>query len=176
MTAVPFDPKPLYQAIGEYVVGFQWLVNKLWLAATFAEHPEQSLEDRWVLLDLSVAKLIDRFQEASIAFSRRWALAHSTLFEDELDVIVDKCHQARRQRNRLIHSAYVHLEAGGELHGILRSDISSRGASGSESPVFDQEIATPELFQVELRHAVDTGILVSQCHIQFIHWYRPTRE
>ncbi len=168
------DPKPLYEAIGQYVIGFQWLVNKLWLAATFAQHPEQQTSDRWALLDLSLARLIDQFQSSALASVRRCQPERAPAFETELKALIDRCHDARKRRNRFIHSAYVHLEGGGELLGIFRSDIISRGAVTPETPMFDQEPATPELFKQELERAVQIGIEVGQCHMQLIHWYKPS--
>jgi hypothetical protein len=169
-----FDANPMYEAMGKYVIAFQWFVNRLWLAASFAEHPSQNQSDRWALVDLSVGQLISRFEKTATAFVLRWAPDEANSFSEVLKALVDKCHAARLQRNRLLHSAYVHLEAGGELYGIMRSDITWRGATDSDHPSFDQEIASPQLFAAELDNVVQTGIEVNQLYLQLIHWYGRT--
>lgn len=170
---ITFDTSALYQAIGEYVIAFQWLENRLWLAASFAEHPEQAGPSRWALVDLSMHPLIDRFERSLHDFVDQRAPEHAHSFKQRVSALAKASHDVRRQRNRLLHSAYIFLEAGDQIHGVVRSNLTWRGSANRQEPVFDQGSATPALFRDASKVAVETGFQIGLCYVQLIHWHRP---
>jgi hypothetical protein len=167
------DPKPLFEAVGEYVLCFAWLENVIWQTATFAKYPEQDHSGRWALLDFSFAELVRTAEQAIPLFVDAWAPRQIARdFKRRVSDALDKCGDVRRQRNRFLHSAYVHLEAGGELMAIMRSYITWRGVETLDAPVFDQEIATPDAFRSAMKEVAEVGVEISACRLQLIHWYR----
>jgi hypothetical protein len=72
------------------------------------------------------------------------------------------------QRSRTVHSAYVFLEAGGELKGVMRSDI-PRGPE-PDGLEFDQELLTKTSFADTTAELASGTFEVSLCRIQLIHW------
>src|ERR1700749_1768525 len=109
------DPDGIYRQIGVYVVSFQHLENQLFQVCWFLTEPAYSETGRRVY-----GFLLSQGREKS-DFARRF---HSHLHQ---------CREVGRDRNRIVHSAYVHLEAGGELGGLVRSDMSrAKGGGGGE--------------------------------------------
>ena len=113
------EPKPnnqeeIYQHIGEFVVCFQWLENRLREIGWFIIDPERKEWPPKKLRKLTNKVLIDRvhalFKEAlpKCNLSRDLEVE----FRDSFASCVSLLHKIRKDRNRILHSAYLELKAG----------------------------------------------------------------
>jgi hypothetical protein len=80
-------------------------------------------------------------------------------------------HQIRRDRNRILHSAYIELKAGGEVRGMLRSSPKLQVDEETGKPLFDHELLSPESFSAEMKKMAEVGFFLGRAYMQLIHRY-----
>lgn len=163
------DPDGIYRQIGIYVISFQHLEDQLLQICWFLTEPPYSETGRRALVGHTYswlvgetgrrvyASLCNRGKEES-DFARRF---HARL---------SRCREIGRDRNRIIHSAYVHLEGGGELRAIVRSDMRREKCGGDVE--FDRQYLTEQSFDTELRRLAATVFELGIDLRQLIHWRR----
>jgi hypothetical protein len=83
----------------------------------------------------------------------------------------EKLHQLRRDRNRILHSAFIELKAGGEVQEILRSNPRLTTDEETGEYLFDQEALTPESFEHEMRKMAEVALFLNRAYTQLIHRY-----
>ncbi len=149
------------------MVAFQVLENQLWQLGSLALDPGHVGHGRRTLADLTFFKLCQA-AEAAVLAALDAQSREATQFRSRLRVIMDRCDELRIARNLLIHSTYVFVEAGGELVGIMRSDVSA--AADNHEVEFDQEWLDADSFEDAIERAALLAFEVSQCRIQLIHW------
>lgn len=163
----------IFRRIGEFVVSFQWIENKLREIGWFIIEPERL---KWPLPDLrnlTNEKLVDRVYELFLQALPMCKLP--TELETDLKIsfasVVRQLHQLRRDRNRILHSAFIEFKAGGETQGTLR--ISSKNQIDEETggPLFDQELLTAESFVSEMRSMAELSLFLDRTYMQLIHRY-----
>lgn len=118
------DEGLVYQRIGEFAVSFQWLENKLREIGWFIMDPDRKDWPPKGLRALTNEKLIEKVHELFLQ-----ALPHCRLdkelevdFKTSFAACAAALHQLRRDRNRILHSAFIELKAGGEVVGLMRSN------------------------------------------------------
>lgn len=113
-----------YQRIGEFVVCFQGIENRLREIGWFILDPGRTQWPPTSLRNLTNEKLVDRVHALFVDALPRCKLPAEleTDLKDSFLLAVAAMHKLRRDRNRLLHSAFIELKAGGELVGMLRSD------------------------------------------------------
>lgn len=162
------DADAIYRELGRYVVVFQSLHELLgqicWLLADppYAEGARSQLAGHGFYDLVSEtgrrvhAFLLDRGSEES-------------QFAKDFHTSLGRCRKLGMDRNRIVHSAYIHLESFDELRGIIRSDM--RSASAEDASVsIDQEEVTPEHFKDRTKEIADTYWSISISRTQLIHW------
>lgn len=163
----------IYQRIGEFAVSFQWLENKLREIGWFIQDPERTEWPPRGLRNLTNEKLIDTvhqlFMDAIPKCELRAEL--ETDFRDSFAATVNTLHQLRRDRNRILHSAFIELKAGGEVQGLLRSNPKIQADEGTGQTLFDQEMLTPESFANEMKAIAEAAIFLNRAYLQLIHRY-----
>jgi len=92
-------------------------------------------------------------------------------FLDRAEGLLDRCRRIAERRNSVVHSAYIFLESGGQLAGILRSDLTAKNAEGGDV-AFDQEILGEESFKKTVNEIAEVAFELGQCRLQLIHWSR----
>jgi hypothetical protein len=75
----------------------------------------------------------------------------------------------RRARNKILHSAYIELKAGDELHGLVRSDPQLTIDPETGELLFDQEALSENSFQFEMAEMARMALLLNRCYLQLIH-------
>jgi hypothetical protein len=78
--------------------------------------------------------------------------------------------EMRKYRNRLLHSTFVELKAGGELAGYMRSNPKITVDPDSGEVVFDQEALSAETIYEKLGEYSDAALRLGNHHLQLIHW------
>lgn len=163
----------VYQRIGEFAVSFQWIENKLREIGWFVMDPSRSKWPPSGLRSLTNEKLIDRVHELFVDALPKCKLPKKLEadFKDSFESTVKALHQLRRDRNRILHSAFIELKAGGEVQGLFRSSSKIQVDEETGEPLFDQEFLTVESFSMEMKVMADVALFLNRAHLQLIHRY-----
>jgi hypothetical protein len=172
------NAKAIYCDIGRYVVIFQALEGELlqicWLLAEPAYDPSAQA----ALAQMPFKRLVRETSVRIGTFRDERGLDDTEFrrgFWSRFHDLLAHCREIADLRNTIVHSAYVHLEAGGELHGILRSHMRAKPGAGEAE--FDQEFLAARSFDQALRDLSLTTWHLGQCRMQLIHWRdRPRRD
>ena len=78
-------------------------------------------------------------------------------------------HNLRRARNRILHSAFIELKAGGEVQGLLRSNSQISVDPETGEALFDQDFLSENSFQNEFREMAELIMFFNRCYTQLIH-------
>ena len=165
------DQHRIYQRIGEFVVSFQWIENRIREIGWFILDPERK---NWPPQDLRDDKTDALFKKVDKLFLG--ALPRCRLdreLEDDYRKTfaqsTTRFHQLRRARNKILHSAYIDLKAGDEVHALLRSNPRLGLDSETGEPLFDQEILSDNSFEHEFREMADLAMFFNRCYTQLVH-------
>jgi hypothetical protein len=90
-------------------------------------------------------------------------------FKTSFATCAEALHQLRRDRNRILHSAFIALKAGGEVVGLVRSNPRVTIDEETGSVLYDQEILKPESFANEMRRMGEAAVFLNRAHVQLIH-------
>jgi hypothetical protein len=163
----------VYQRIGEFAVSFQWIENKLREIGWFVMDPGRSTWPPTGLRNFTNEKLIDRVHELFVDALPKCGLPEELEadFKDSFSSTVNVLHQLRRDRNRILHSAFIELKAGGEVQGLLRSNPKIQVDEETGEPLFDQEFLTAESFSKEMKTMADVAVFLKRAYLQLIHRY-----
>lgn len=163
----------VYQRIGEFAVSFQWLENKLREIGWFVLDPERSKWPPAGLRNLTNEKLVDKVHQLFVEALPTCKLQHSleSEFKESFASAAKALHQVRRDRNRILHSAFIELKAGGEVQGLLRSNPKIQVDEETGEVLFDRELLTADSFSKEMKKMADVAVLLNRAYIQLIHRY-----
>ncbi|MBN3780246.1 hypothetical protein G3O06_22170 [Burkholderia sp. Ac-20345] len=125
------------------------------------------------LRNLTNEKLVDRVHELFLQALPKCKLpqALEADFKDSFSFSVERLHQLRRDRNRILHSAYIELKAGGEVQGMLRSGARFQVDEETGEPLFDQELLTDKSFISEMKAMAELELFLNRAYTQLIHRY-----
>jgi len=163
----------VYQRIGEFAVSFQWLEDKLREIGWFILDPERSQWPPAGLRNLTNEKLVDGVHQLFAEALPKCKLPHDLEadFKNSFASYAKLLHQLRRDRNRILHSAFIELKVGGEVQGLLRSNPKIQVDEETGEALFDQEILTPESFSKEMKMMADVALFLDRAYYQLIHRY-----
>lgn len=163
----------IYQRIGEFAVSFQWLENKLREIGWFVLDPDGEVWPPNGLRSLTNEKLIDKVHSLFLDALPKFNLPEE--LEDEFRDSFNSCaatlHQLRKDRNRILHSAFIELKAGGEVQGILRSNPGLGVDEETGDPLFDQEYLEPDSFDQDMKKMGDAAFFLNRAYTQLLHRY-----
>ena len=117
------DADGIYRELGKFIVCFQSLENILEQIAWRILDPEWKNDPRKQTAKLWFKVLLELVQKEYIQYIDSYELDDAEDHKKRFAHLIDQCRELADYRNRLVHSAYVHLEGGGELRGILRSSL-----------------------------------------------------
>jgi hypothetical protein len=167
------DADAIYRQIGLFVVAFQSLETELVQICWLTTDPPHAPDGRRALAALSFSGLVTETGVRVDAFLDRRGSDDPSLgteFRERFHALLSRCRAIARHRNQIVHSAYAHLEGGGQLQGILRSDV-SRAADGPHVE-FDQELLSATSFDEALHDIAMTAFDLAQSRTQLVHWTR----
>jgi hypothetical protein len=167
----PFDAEKIYLEVGRYVVAFQGLEAELTELGWLLAESRVNQADRATLAKLPVKRLAREVQARASAFRNERRLEDTDSrrgFWSRFDELLLHCEEVADQRNSIVHSAYVHLEAGGEVRGILRSDMSP--TADRDDVESDQDFLAADSFTDALLDLGCTTWKVGQGRRQVIAW------
>jgi hypothetical protein len=159
----PLDPDGIYRQIGLYVVAFQSLQNELMQICWLLTDPPYSDSGRRKMAEESYSWFVREAGRRVFEFLLDQGRERSE-FAVSFHACLGCCTEIGKNRNRIVHSAYIHL---GELQGIVRSDM--KETSGKEVE-FDQELLSEQSFSTEMKEIASTAFELAQSRVQLIHW------
>jgi hypothetical protein len=166
-----FDEAKTYRRIGEFVVSFQWLENRIREIGWLVLDPGRKKWPPTSLRDEPTAALFNKVGKLFLDALPHWRL-DPELEEDFRTSFAKNAIRftnLRRARNRILHSAYIELNAGGEMHGLMRSNPRLEVDIETGEPLFDQEMLSEDSFAFEFKEMADLAMFFNRCYIQLIH-------
>lgn len=166
-------PALVYQRIGEFTVSFQLLANKLREIGWYLIDPDRSHWPPKGLRSLTNERLVDRVYELFLEALPQFKLAPEleANFRSSSALCVKDLHQLRRHRNLILHSAFIELQSGGEVVGLMRSNPKLGFDEETGELLYDHELLTPESFTAAMRKMGDTATFLARAHLQLVHRY-----
>lgn len=170
-----FKEDKVYQRIGEFVVGFQWLENRIreigWfiLDSRRANWPPQTLRGE------PTEKLFNKVQKLFLDALPKCRLDPELEadFRTSFPEYAARFHKLRRARNKILHSAYIEFKAEGELVALIRSNPKLSTDTETGEPLFDQEMLSESTFEFELMETADLAFFFNRCYTQLIARFNP---
>ena len=164
------DIDAIYRKLGEFVVSFQWLENRFREIGWLILDPHRKHWPPRALRNESFNTLVDKVQKLYLSLIDRLAPDDAEERKRAFQAIVTESHELRRYRNRLIHSAYIELKAGGEIIGLLRSNPTLKEEPTSDELLWDQEVLKDESFQSGMKRMAEVAFDLNMHYVQLIHW------
>lgn len=168
---MPLEPAPIYQQLGQFVVLFQLVENYLIRICELLIDPNLTRNGRVVLAGLGFRDLAVKANVLFALLAEKLATPDAEEKTREFDRLAKHCLELAVLRNKLVHSTYVHLEAGGELQVILRSKAKLM-TGGAEGPryIFDQEQLTDMSLEEALRNVAETAFALGTFQRQVLRF------
>lgn len=163
----------IYQRIGEFAVSFQWIENKLREIGWFILDPERKEWPPNGLRNLTNNDLINKVKDLFEEALQKCRLDKDleTEISQSFAQIVKDLHEVRKDRNRILHSAFIEINAGGDVQAIIRSNPRLGVDEETGEATFDQEALTPESFSSEMRKMAAIAQFLNRIYVQLIHRY-----
>lgn len=167
------NEEKIYKRIGEFIVTFQWIENKLREIGWFILDPNRSECPPRGLRNLTNEKLINKVHKLFLEALPKCELLPEleTEYEESFKIHVEALHQLRRDRNKILHSAFIELKAGGEVKALMRSNPKLGIDEETGDLLFDQEYLSPDSFKQEKNKMAEIGFFLGQAYIQLTHRY-----
>ncbi|HEX7964209.1 MAG TPA: hypothetical protein VF651_00715 [Gammaproteobacteria bacterium] len=160
----------VYQRIGEFVVSFQWIENKLREIGWFILDPARKNWPPQSLRNLTSADLYEQVEGLFLEALPKCKLS-AELEKDFRSRFLQSRHQfasLRRARNKILHSAFIELKAGREVQGILRIDPKGERDAETGEILFSDEMLSDKSFEQELNDMAHLGVFYGRCYMQLI--------
>lgn len=165
-----FNYAKLMQRIGEFVVTFQWMEVKFRETGWLIEDPERKNWPPTTLRKLGNKPLLD-------TVAKKYCSLMDTLNIDDADDrksafndLVANCHDMRKYRNNLLHSAFIELKAGGDLMGVIRSNPKFKLDPATGDRFLDQELLTEDTVAAKIKELGDSAVALNMAYMQLVHW------
>lgn len=154
----------IYQHIGEYVVSFQWIENKIRTIGWFILDPNNENHPQKELREESTYNLFKKFEELFLEALPKCNLPLDLEndFRSSLKTNSELFQKIRKARNDILHSAYLELKAGGDIMGIMKSN----------PKLNDNEMLTEKSFNKEMENMAIFALFLNRCHMQLIQRYK----
>ena len=165
------DESAIYRRIGEFVVLYQWIENRLREIGWFILDPDRRSWPPTALRSISSAELFTRVEALFLDALPKCRLGDE--LESEYRTSFARCAEAftelRKARNKILHSAFVELKAGGDIAAIMRVD--PRGDIDPETGdrLFDSQTLSSESFSAEFEIMAKLAMFLNRCYIQLLH-------
>lgn len=157
----------LYQRIGEFVVSFQFMENRVRSIGWFIDDPERKSWPATILRKETNQQLLDKVCEMFCVESAKWAGKDIQLGPQSFKKLIERAHKIRRYRNELIHAAYVELKGGDEVYGMIKADIKK---DNNKSQInIESEFLTVSSIDAKMGEMAQIVFGLNLHYIQLIH-------
>jgi hypothetical protein len=162
---------PTHQALGEFVIVFQWIENRYRQIGWFILNPERTQWPPMQLRKETNQDLINKATDLYIDLTNRYTFPNGAEKAKDMLELREHFHALRKFRNRLLHSTYSELKVGGEVHGYVCSNPEIGVDPDTGELIYDQEDFSAELIYSKLREYGDYMFRLNINHVQLIHWH-----
>lgn len=159
-----------HQALGEFVIVFQWIENLYRQIGWFILDPGRRQWPPMQLRTETNENLIDKVTDLFTELTRTYAFKNGEEKAKDMEELHGHFHALRRYRNRLLHSTYIELKGGGEVHGYLRSNRAIGVDLDTGELIYDQEEFSAETIYATIGEYGDFVMRLSAIYVQLIHW------
>ncbi len=160
----------IYRKLGEFVVSFQGLENRFREIAWLILDPERRQWPPLALRNETNHDLLVKVEEIYLKLIDQLSPDDAAERKDSFRRLVADSHEMRQFRNRLAHSAYIELKAGGEVIGLLRSDPRLEEDAETGALKGDQEELTEQSFEDGMKELERIAWDLNMHYVQLIHW------
>ncbi|MBI5058207.1 hypothetical protein HZB60_00320 [candidate division KSB1 bacterium] len=169
------DIEDIYSELGKYVVCFQHLESKILQIAWFLDDPAHAHNSGTRYVSMRFHELIKIIESNLVRYAEKIQLDGIEQFSVDIGSVTKQCQEAGRNRNRLVHSHYLHLEAGGHVETIIRS-YSGKGVVDSRPQIFcDNEELRLGSFANAIFEIAGLSFILGLLHNQLIGWHGNTK-
>ena len=169
--ATPRDVQKTHEALGEFVIVFQWVENLYRQIGWFILDPDRSHWPPMQLRRETTNDLIDKVTASYVELTRRYALPNGAEKARDMLDLKERFHALRKYRNRLLHSTYIELKAGGEVHGYIRSNPEIGVDPDTGELIYDMEDFSAEVIHNKIREYGEFMFRLGINYKQLIHWH-----
>jgi hypothetical protein len=159
-----------HQALGEFVIVFQWVENLYRQIGWFILDPERKQWPPTQLRAETNYKLVNKVTDLFIELTDKYDFSNGSEKAKDMLELRLRFHELRNYRNRLLHSTYIELKAGGEVHGYVRSNPEVGVDPETGELIFDQEDFSAEVIHAKIREYGEFMVRLNLIHVQLIHW------
>jgi len=161
----------IYREIGLYVVLFQSLQDILLQICWLLAEPAYDPDDRKPLSRMTFHQLVSetgRRVHTFLVSTGREESEFGFKFAVRFHALLGRCRAIGRERNRVVHSGFIHLESFDRLHGIVMSDM--RPSTGEDPISIENEYLTSESFDKRQKEIADTALGLTMAKTQLMRW------
>lgn len=115
--------------------------------------------------------LIDRVTDLFVELTNTYPFENGAEKALDMQELRTRFHELRKYRNRLLHSAYIELKAGGGLQGYIRSNPRIGVDSETGELIFDLEQFNADIVHAKMKEYAPCLFRLGQIHVQLIHWH-----
>ncbi len=165
------DIDDAYRSIGEFVVTYQWIEHKYREIGWFILDPDRK---NWPPMELRTETnkdLINKVTTLFLNLTSMYQFPYGPERSADFESLRTEFHSLRKFRNRLLHSTYIELKAGGELLGLLRSNPKVEVDTETGEVIFDQESFTDAIVHKKLKEIADAAFRLGMHYVQIINWH-----
>jgi hypothetical protein len=160
-----------HEALGEFVIVFQWVENIYRQIGWFILDPER---EKWPPMQLrkeTNQSLINKVTKLYVDLTNRYAFPNGKENANDMLVLQDRFHALRNYRNRLLHSTYIEFMSDGDVSVYIRSNPEIGVEAETGELIYDQEGFSAEVIYSKLREYSDDMFRLNIKHVQLIHWH-----
>ncbi len=160
-----------HKALGEFIIIFQWVENLYRQIGWFILDPDRKEWPPKQLRTETNHVLINKVTELFIELTKTYAFANGAEVAKDMEELRTKFHALRKYRNRLLHSTYLELKGGGDVHGYIRSNPEVGVDAETGELIYDQEDFSAEVIYAKLRENGEFIQRLNLINTQLIHWH-----
>jgi len=165
-----FDYDKLMQRIGEFVVTFQWLESRFRDTGWLIDDPDRVNWPPTTLRKMSNEDLLDTVATKYCDLMETLNIDDADDRKSAFNELVAKCHDIRKYRNDLLHSAFIQLKAGRDVVGIVRSNPKFKLDATTGERFLDQEHLTEGAVTTKIEELGESAVALNMAYMQLVHW------
>jgi hypothetical protein len=160
----------VYKSLGEFVVLFQWVESQYREIGWLILDPDRRHWPPTQLRTETNQVLVDKVTDLFVEVTNTYSFENGPEKARDMEQLRTHFHELRKYRNRILHSAYVELKAGGELRGYIRSSPRVGVDPETGELIFDFEQFTADLMNAKMQENAPYMFRLGQIYVQLIHW------
>jgi hypothetical protein len=159
------------QALGEFVITFQWIEHIYRQIGWFIADPEHKKWPPEELRKETTYELINKVTDIYVNFINAHVFPSGGEKMKDMLELKGLFHELRKYRNRLLHSTYFEMGTEDEGASYIRSNPEFGVDAETGELIYDQERFSAETIRGKLQEYSAYIIRLNIIHVQLIHWF-----